>query len=226
MDFSINDYSITPKEKGWGNGFPTDRSSDMRKVTANKSQAHVNVHKRIARLVDMLLDETESRGYVIEPNFTGAYNNRAIAGTNKPSNHSWGLAIDINSNLNPQTKDGQVHSNLPKGIIRLWHRHGFAWGGNYIHSFKDPMHFEFMGSKDDADDMTLRAARKFTPSAARAAHMAPEVLKTYTVRQGDTLFLIARRFNVPGGWKTLLDLNRNVIPDSNIIVPGQVLRLP
>jgi hypothetical protein len=30
MRYSINDYSISAKEKGWGNGWPHDRSADMR----------------------------------------------------------------------------------------------------------------------------------------------------------------------------------------------------
>ena len=48
----------------------------------------------------------------------------------------------------------------------------------------------------------------------------------YVVQKGDTLFGIAQRFHVNGGWRQLCDLNRSVIgPDCNKIVPGQKLRL-
>jgi hypothetical protein len=49
-----------------------------------------------------------------------------------------------------------VHSNFPDFLVPLWGRYGFAWGGNYRHAFKDPMHLEFMGAPADADDKTWR----------------------------------------------------------------------
>ena len=162
MQFSINDYSIRASDKGWGRGWPTDRSSDMARVTADRSKAAANVHKRIARLVDLLLDETERRGYLAKPAQTGGYNNRPVRDkhgkdTNTPSNHSWGLAVDLNSLDNDDSWDGIVHTNMPDWLPRLWNRYGFAWGGNYRGDHKDPMHLEFMGAPADADDMTRKA---------------------------------------------------------------------
>jgi len=49
----------------------------------------------------------------------------------------------------------------------------------------------------------------------------------YTVRRGDTLALIARRFHVAGGWHALYRLNHSRIGSNpNHIRVGQVLRLP
>jgi hypothetical protein len=49
---------------------------------------------------------------------------------------------------------------------------------------------------------------------------------TYTVQPGDTLFGIAQRFGVNGGWRALCEMNRAVIgPDCARIKAGQVLRL-
>ena len=181
MRYSINDYSISPKGKGWGNGWPTDRSDDMRTVGTNDTDANFQVHKRISRLVNMLVDESERRGYKMHPTQCGGYNNRPIIHdgheTNTASNHSWGLAVDINWKLNPQSNDGTVTTNLPKFMEPMWGRFGFAWGGNYHNQFKDPMHFEFMGDKDDADDMTLKAARRFSgddPTGTRTPAGAPD----------------------------------------------------
>lgn len=48
----------------------------------------------------------------------------------------------------------------------------------------------------------------------------------YVVQPGDTLFNIAQRFHVSGGWRALCDLNREVIgADCSHLVPGQRLRL-
>jgi hypothetical protein len=221
MRYSINDYSISPKVKGWGPGWPTDRSADMARVTADRSAAKVNVHKRIARLVDMLLDETERRGYVIIPNQTGGFNNRQIANTHPPvaSNHSWGLAVDLNWTINAASNDGRAHGNIPPWLPPLWGRHGFAWGGNYRGGFKDPMHLEFMGAPADADDMTRAfGLPPVAPSRPPGA--------TYTVVAGDSLSRIAAKLHIPGGWSSLYRLNRNIIgPDPDRIHPGQVLRL-
>jgi nucleoid-associated protein YgaU len=50
--------------------------------------------------------------------------------------------------------------------------------------------------------------------------------KTYTVKPGDTLSGIARRFNI-ANWRDLYNLNRSVVgPNPNRIFPGQVLTIP
>lgn len=56
----------------------------------------------------------------------------------------------------------------------------------------------------------------------------PAPPRTYTVRRGDSLWLIAKRFLGSGNrWREIYNLNRNVIGrDPNKIYPGQVLRLP
>lgn len=94
-------------------------------------------------------------------NNTSCYNNRTIAGTNTLSKHARGLAIDVNPLYNPYVKNGNVS---PKGgkkwafnrskrrdipfkidhndlCYRLFHEHGFRWGGDWK-SCKDYQHFE------------------------------------------------------------------------------------
>ena len=194
MRYSINDYSISPKAKGWGGGYPQDRSHDMAKVRADRSGTAVNVHKRIAQLVDLLLDETERRGYRLVQAQCGGYNNRPIKGTSKPSNHSWGLAIDLNWQRNPENFHGVVKTDLPPWLPKLWGRYGFAWGGNYRGQHKDPMHLEFMGSPDDADDMTAAARRDLAATTPAPAVAKPQ---KYTVKSGDTLSTIATGCTCP-----------------------------
>jgi hypothetical protein len=245
MRFSINDYSISPKAKGWGLGWPNDRSGDMARVKADRSETAVNVHKGIARLVDLLLDETENRGYRLVQDQTGGYNNRPIRDTNRPSNHSWGLAVDLNWRRNPASNDGQIHGDFPDWLVPLWGRYGFAWGGNYRRTgFRDPMHLEFMGAPEDADDKTLAARRRLggerperpEPTPAPVPPAVPDEpppfvpkqrVHTYVVKGGDTLFQIATRLHVPGGWPALYRENLAVIGDNpDLLFPGQLLTLP
>lgn len=83
---------------------------------------------------------------------TSAFNYRTIAGTDRLSNHSYGLAIDINPGLNPYVKDGLI---LPEGAIydvtkagtitpeiaEVFLRRGWVWGGEW-ETLKDWQHFE------------------------------------------------------------------------------------
>jgi hypothetical protein len=106
-------------------------------------------------LVQHLLVETEERGYLIHPGWCWGYANRAIKGIYPPvaSNHSWGIALDINAPTNPL---GGSHGDMPGWMGDLWNDYGFRWGGDYI-SRKDWMHYEFMGSPTDAALMTEKA---------------------------------------------------------------------
>ena len=92
-------------------------------------------------------------------NNSSAFCYRVISGTDRLSNHSFGLAIDINPLYNPYIKsNGQV---LPKEAevfanrtitnpyyiisedicVRIFKKYGFTWGGDWNTS-KDYQHFE------------------------------------------------------------------------------------
>jgi Glycosyltransferase like family 2/LysM domain len=86
------------------------------------------------------------------------------------------------------------------------------------------------------------AAAAATPAASPAAQpdparppasallrtwTAPVTVRSYTVRAGDNLSVIARRHRYPGGWLRLYAHNRTTVGrDPDLIHPGQVLRLP
>lgn len=59
------------------------------------------------------------------------------------SRHSWGGAIDVNTDSNCQ---GCV-PRLNCDVVRIFRRHGFAWGGNFTRA--DGMHFEWVGERRD-----------------------------------------------------------------------------
>lgn len=47
----------------------------------------------------------------------------------------------------------------------------------------------------------------------------------YQVKQGDTLASIAVSQKVQGGWQKLHELNKKIVPDADVIFPGQQLHL-
>lgn len=64
-------------------------------------------------------------------------------------------------------------------------------------------------------------------AAAHGAAAAGSDGETYTVRPGDTLGAIARRFyGDPGRYREIFEANRTVLPNPNTLRPGQVLRIP
>jgi hypothetical protein len=78
--------------------------------------------------------------------------------------NSWGLAVDINSLANPYQFPRRT--DQPTWMPLLWNRYGFAWGGNYNDNGRlgkaDSMHYEFMGTPADADQMTALALYELT----------------------------------------------------------------
>ena len=115
--------------------------------------------ERIALIDDYEADDERS----MTANNTSCFCYRRIAGSNKLSKHSLGMAIDINPLQNPCVKprrDGSIKVQPQAGrkyidrqkaypykitkddlCYRLFLAHGFSWGGNW-RSSKDYQHFE------------------------------------------------------------------------------------
>ena len=166
---------------------PNIDRSDLRYVTVlhydfeqKPCMGELIVHKAIASAIVTIFKELYAARYPIEKmnlvdtydaddnrsmadNNSSAFNYRCIDGTNTLSNHSMGLAIDINPLYNPyiRTKDGVLQILPEEGtpyadrsinkpyIIRAgdicyqtFIKHGFTWGGEWTHC-KDYQHFEY-----------------------------------------------------------------------------------
>jgi hypothetical protein len=68
--------------------------------------------------------------------FGGCYNPRLVVGSNYPSFHARGLAIDLGVPANLQGSFG----TLDPGLVSVFKSWGFRWGGDWV--ALDPMHFE------------------------------------------------------------------------------------
>jgi D-alanyl-D-alanine carboxypeptidase len=149
------------EDRGWGPGWPTGvPPSQLTQVDITGTRFPGGVRTEIARLVELLVAECKARGYVFGANGDPAYgcwgySNRPISGTQTPSNHSWGLAVDVNAPTNPQKRP--LTTDMPAWMPDLWKGYTFDWGGDYQTSTPDPMHFEYMGTPAQAAADTTRA---------------------------------------------------------------------
>jgi hypothetical protein len=73
----------------------------------------------------------------------GTFNERNIAGTDRPSAHSYGIAIDLNDKLSSywRWEKGGWKNRIPQAIVDAFEAEGFIWGGRWFHF--DTMHFEY-----------------------------------------------------------------------------------
>ncbi|WP_205471718.1 M15 family metallopeptidase [Nocardioides sp. SYSU D00038] len=87
------------------------------------------------------LQEVQQRGLAdkIHPEeYAGCYYPRFIAGSTKLSNHSFGLALDLNV---PGNGRGTV-GDIDRDVVAIFKKWGFGWGGDW--RYTDPMHFEMV----------------------------------------------------------------------------------
>jgi hypothetical protein len=87
-----------------------------------------------------LVNALEDRGYTINPKTSGGYNDRVIAGTNTPSEHAYGRAIDVNWDENARGIRGKIPADVALQVAK---QYGMTWGGTWRNP--DDMHFEVAG---------------------------------------------------------------------------------
>jgi hypothetical protein len=225
---------VSAQDRGWGQGWPNCQAASIIRVVCGGLGLRLPVRTEIATLIPPLVHDLEAaRGQPFRPDWSWGYACRAIRQSTKPSNHSWGLAIDLDAPENPQmskTKHGEAHplrktfpgglvmrSTMPDDVQAIAAKHGFNWGG--LFAKPDPMHFEFLGTPADA----LRRASGLAPGVEEHRDEptpAAGLTRTYTVKAGDTLSQIGQRLGVK--WRKLAEDNNIASPDF-IIRPGQVL---
>lgn len=160
MSFDFRYPTPLPSTKGWGPGYP-DCQRDMIVPVAPFAGG---VHKGIAELVALLAVEMAHNGldYLV-PGCWGfgcrGTKSSSGSGTVTPSFHSWGLALDINAprNVFGAAEPTSEIATTKRWVVPFLTSYGFFWLGP---SIKDWMHFSFVGSTQDAKDMTAKARRE------------------------------------------------------------------
>lgn len=161
----------TPADRGWGT--PGRRHGDA--ASAEYGRLHIttittsdrsrfSVRKEVAPIFLGFLNEIIDRGYKIKGDTLDDWGwyVRPIAGSTTLSNHSWGLAIDVNALTNPMGR--KLTTDMPDFVPEAATRWGLRWGGTYS-SRPDAMHFEWVGTRDQAlrfalDLRTLAASQE------------------------------------------------------------------
>jgi hypothetical protein len=135
--------------------------------------------ERVAARLDPILraDPTLARFF---RELGGTFNPRNIAGTDRMSAHSWGIAIDIDTSLAdywrnaPDVKKVVWRNRIPQTIVDAFEAEGFVWGGRWFHY--DTMHFEYrpelfdarcraVSTKDDVRDAGTHAGTHTHPAS-------------------------------------------------------------
>ena len=144
---------------------------DYTSFTGEDSLGLLAVNRSIANEIIEIFREIKKTGFQIEKivpiseygwddnksmedNNTSAYNYRFIENTTKLSNHSYGMAIDINPKYNPMIIKNKTYPtngeyseknigtiNKNSELVKIFKKRGWKWGGDYK-SLKDFQHFE------------------------------------------------------------------------------------
>lgn len=120
--------------------------------------ARLHIHRRVApallrvraRIEKLIVAEKTLEPWLTRP--AGGYVHRPIAGTDRLSPHSFGIAIDIDPKRTEYWRwDRNFEKTAPKGgpfarpvpaiLVAAFEAEGFIWGGRWYHY--DTMHFEF-----------------------------------------------------------------------------------
>ncbi len=116
-------------------------------VSVNFLGGSVQIHRQFAPSLQRIDAAWRARGgnSFYRVTSVGGYNCRRIAGSNRYSNHAYGLAVDINPAQNPHCPrqcNGRnvLITNMPPEFVQLFRSEGWGWGGNW-NSSKDAMHF-------------------------------------------------------------------------------------
>jgi hypothetical protein len=105
----------------------------------------VTCNKYLFPQLEAALNDVVAQGLADEihpEEFAGCYYPRFIAGSTKLSNHSFGLALDLNV---PGNQRGTV-GEMDRGVVAIFKQWGFGWGGDW--GYTDPMHFEMVSLVD------------------------------------------------------------------------------
>jgi hypothetical protein len=208
---------------------------DLTQITS-PSGVKFTVAKDAADAFGGFLADLEGAGYKIDAKSSGGYNPRNIAGTDTPSQHSFGHAIDINPASN--ARGAKTTSDLPANVNDLAAAHGLTWGGTWSGDTRDPMHFELSGKPavadtgPSADDLQKRmdrlapaagtgggAAAGATPAPAQGEGPSGDDL----LRRMEGLAPAAAATPPPGPTPRFDDYGRPIGPDTPDVAAGQAI---
>jgi hypothetical protein len=149
--------SSTAEDRGWGPGWPNcqlDKLVLIEPIPGKRFTVRAELADLFTAYIARYDDEVEDIELKIDD---GCFNCRPQRGTEhrlhpKPSNHSWGMAIDFNTERHPLAARGTFDAPELLALRVLLATPAFQnmqWGGDYRHR-ADEMHHEYLGTPADA----------------------------------------------------------------------------
>lgn len=137
--------------RGWGPGWPN--CSQAKIVTRVEAGITWRLRAEAAPVLLAFIQAFSRDVEHLDPAQCGSFACRPVRGTTDvPSNHSWALAVDLNSAKHPwQTKNTftAVQKGRLRSILALPYFRHIRWGGDFADRV-DEMHFEYVGTPADA----------------------------------------------------------------------------
>jgi D-alanyl-D-alanine carboxypeptidase-like protein len=97
-------------------------------------------HKMLAETFEEIFDQIVEQGLSASvKTYGGCYAGRTQRSSTALSTHAWGIALDLNPFENAMGTQG----NMDMRLVTLFRLNGFKWGGDFVGSRCDPMHFQF-----------------------------------------------------------------------------------
>jgi hypothetical protein len=143
----IDDVSVIQDGTWVAANLPADRV-----LLTGSIPIEARCHNRIVADLVAALDDVAAAGLAatIDVSNTNTYGgchnpryNRISGQLGFLSRHAWAQAFDTNTVTNCQGCVPQMSCD----VVRIFRRHGFAWGGNFLRP--DGMHFEWVGERRD-----------------------------------------------------------------------------
>lgn len=123
-----------------------------------KTTKSITVHKSIAKDVQDIFKEAQNGGFKIYDATGYSWREMNNGGSGSRSHHSYGVAIDINTNENYSHRGSTIYAgsfwdpsrsefSIPKNgvLVKAFKKRGWSWGGNWSGNYQDYMHFSFTG---------------------------------------------------------------------------------
>jgi D-alanyl-D-alanine carboxypeptidase len=106
----------------------------------SRTITQMTCHRRMTSAFTRVFSTIQEQGLQTSvTSFGGCFAFRPQRTGYKLSAHSWGIAIDLNTESNPQGSAGTMDA----AVIDIFRSAGFAWGGEWEGKTRDPMHFQF-----------------------------------------------------------------------------------
>ena len=140
FQYILSDHTLDPR---WQSQFLTRIELPFRlSISWDKSRAvtQMTCHRLIAPVFADVFAQLKSTALSDKiTSFGGCFSFRPQRTGTKLSTHAWGIAVDLNPETNQQGTAGEMDS----GVIAIFERAGFTWGGDWEGHSRDPMHFQY-----------------------------------------------------------------------------------